>query len=93
MVAAANLEESVFPDALTFDIRRNLNRHLAFEHDIHFCLGAPLACLEARIAFSVLLERFADIRRVREVSLEPIRGAGTQGIRHFPITFRSKIYR
>ncbi len=90
MVAAANLDESAFPDALTFDIRRNPNRHLAFGHGIHFCLGAPLARLEARIAFSLLLERFTDIQRLREIPLEPIRGSGTQGIKHFPITFRSK---
>ncbi len=90
MVAAANLDESAFPHALTFDIHRNPNRHIAFGHGIHFCLGAPLARLEARIAFSLLLERFADIQRVREVPLEPIRGAGTQGIKHFPITFKAK---
>lgn len=90
MVAASNFDESVFPHALTFDIQRNPNRHIAFGHGIHFCLGAPLARLEARIAFSLLLERFADLRRVREVPLEPIRGAGTQGIKHFPITFRTK---
>jgi len=91
MVAAANFDESAFPQALTFDIQRNPNRHLAFGHGIHFCLGAPLARLEARITFSLLLERFTDIQRVREIPLEPIRGSGAQGIKHFPITFRSKL--
>jgi cytochrome P450 len=88
MVAAANCDESAFPQALTFDIQRNPNRHLAFGHGIHFCLGAPLARLEAKIALTVLLERLGDIQRVPGVPLEPIRDAGTQGIKHFPITFK-----
>lgn len=88
IVAAANCDESVFPDALTFDIRRNPNRHLAFGYGIHFCLGAPLARLETKIAFTVLLELLTNIQRVRDIPLEPIRDSGAQGIKHFPITFR-----
>lgn len=88
LVAAANCDESVFPDALTFDIRRNPNRHLAFGYGIHFCLGAPLARLEAKIAFTVLLERLTNIQRVQDIPLEPIRDSGAQGIKHFPITFQ-----
>lgn len=88
MVAAANLDESAFPQALTFDIRRNPNRHLAFGHGIHFCLGAPLTRLEAKVAFTILVERLTDIRRVQDVPLEPIKDSGAQGIKHFPITFK-----
>lgn len=88
VVAAANCDESVFPQALTFDMQRNPNRHLAFGHGIHFCLGAPLARLETKIVLMALLERFAEIQRVPGVALEPIKDAGTQGIKHFPITFK-----
>ena len=58
---SANHDEQQFPDAERFDIHRTPNEHLAFGHGIHFCLGAPLARLEGRIALDVLLTRLADI--------------------------------
>ncbi|WP_345421412.1 cytochrome P450 [Actinomycetospora chlora] len=58
LIGSANLDEAAFPDADTFDITRSPNRHLSFGHGAHFCLGAPLARLEARIAIPALLRRF-----------------------------------
>lgn len=59
---AANRDEAQFPDADRFDIRRTPNRHVAFGHGIHTCLGAALARLEARIAIERLVTRFPKLR-------------------------------
>ena len=60
-LTAANRDERVFDEPHRFDIHRNPNPHLTFGHGIHFCLGAPLARLEARVVLRMLLERFRDI--------------------------------
>ena len=61
-LAAANRDERVFSKPHRFDIHRTPNPHLSFGHGIHFCLGAPLARLEARVALRLLLERYRDIQ-------------------------------
>lgn len=58
--AAANRDPAAFPDPARFDIRRSPNRHLAFGHGIHHCLGNQLARMEARIAFDGFLRRYPD---------------------------------
>jgi cytochrome P450 len=61
--AAANREPAVFADPERFDPGRpNTGKQLAFGLGIHFCLGAPLARMEGRIAYECLLERFSSIR-------------------------------
>lgn len=57
---AANRDEKIFPAPDTFDIGRDPNRHIAFGRAAHFCLGAPLARVEAQVAISSFLERFPD---------------------------------
>ena len=54
---SANRDDREFSEPDVFDIRRTVDRQLAFGHGIHFCLGAPLARLEAQIAYSELLAR------------------------------------
>lgn len=61
---AADRDPAAFPDPNRFDIRRTPNRHLAFGHGIHHCLGNQLARLEARIALSGFLRRHPDYQVV-----------------------------
>jgi cytochrome P450 len=85
LFASANLDERQFPHASIFDIQRTPNRHMGFGHGIHFCLGAPLARLEARIALGMLLERFPTIRRERTIPLELRPSYTIYGLKHLPM--------
>lgn len=62
VLSSANRDETHFDAPAAFDIDRRDNRHLAFGHGIHYCLGAPLARLEGQIALLSLFTRFPDLR-------------------------------
>ena len=62
LLGAANRDPAQFPEPDTLDVTRSPNRHLSFGRGVHFCLGAPLARLEADIAFRALLDRFDELR-------------------------------
>jgi cytochrome P450 len=61
-IGAANRDPALVDDPDRLDVTRRPRRHLAFGHGPHHCLGAPLARLEAEIAFRRLLGRFPDLR-------------------------------
>jgi cytochrome P450 len=63
-LGAAGHDPARFPAAEEFDIARRQNQHIAFCFGIHFCLGAPLARLEAQEAFQQLLRRFVSIEAI-----------------------------
>lgn len=60
-LGAANRDPAQFAEPDRLDLGRRENRHLAFGHGVHFCLGAPLARLEAQIAINALLARFPEL--------------------------------
>ena len=69
LIGAANRDPAVFSDPNTLDIGRKQTSHLSFGRGIHYCLGASLAVMEAKVAFAALLKRFASI----QLNAEPVR--------------------
>ena len=62
VLKSANRDERQFTQPEELDIMRTINRHLAFGHGVHMCLGAPLARMEGDIAFTTLLKRMPNLR-------------------------------
>jgi cytochrome P450 len=88
MVGSANRDPAVFADADRFDITRDPNPHLAFGHGIHFCMGAPLSRLEARIALTDLLGgRLRDLRLATGEPWEPRKALHVHGPQRLPVRF------
>lgn len=85
-LGSANHDGDQFDNPELFDMTRSPNPHVAFGHGIHFCLGAPLARLEAKIALGVLLEKFRRIRRDRNIPLERLSSSFIFGVKQLPMT-------
>lgn len=88
-LASANRDESVFLNADQLDITRTPNRHLAFGMGIHYCLGAPLARLEGKLALGALIDRFPRIRlAVPSSQLEWRNAVSVRGLKMLPVLLR-----
>jgi cytochrome P450 len=71
LMGAANRDPAKFHDPERFVATRDPNPHLSFSHGIHFCLGAPLARMEAEIAFNEILRRFPKMEVKGGIRWEP----------------------
>jgi cytochrome P450 len=89
LYASANRDERQFPDPDRFDVERRAQAMLSFGHGVHFCLGASLARLMARVALEELLARFPSYRIDRDRA-ERLRSQGSvmRGFRRLPIETR-----
>lgn len=86
-IASANRDEASFPDASQFTIEREPNRHLGFGRGIHFCLGAPLARLEAEVALSTMLDCLPGSWHVSDAPLSLIKSMSVFGVKTLPMTW------
>ncbi len=88
-LGSANRDPAQFPEPDVFNVDRSPNRHLAFGHGAHYCLGAPLARLEAQIAFTTLLRRLPRLLpAVSRDSLKWRKGFLLRGLERLPLVSR-----
>jgi cytochrome P450 len=86
--ASGNRDEEQFSEPDRFDIRRaDAKKHLAFGKGIHFCVGAPLAKLEGRIAFEQLLRRLPNLRLRTDAATVRRPYFMLRGFEHLPIAW------
>ena len=84
-LGSANRDDRQFPDGDSFVVERAPTSHLGFGNGTHYCLGAPLARLEARIALAELLS--VDGLRVADTDLTPTRSSFIYGVESLPLRY------
>jgi len=89
IIGSANRDPQMFPHPDKFDITRTNNKHLAFGHSIHFCLGAALARLEAQIAFKAILDKIFDIQLMTD-KLQWREDLALRGLKSLPLQFNCR---
>ncbi len=87
-LGSANRDETQFERADEFVLDRHPNEHVSFGSGIHFCLGAPLARLEAKIGLQTVLERLPSLRIDPNATLElSSHAAAIYGVKALPVLF------
>ena len=87
-LGSANHDETQFENPESLMLDRQNNKHLGFGQGAHYCVGAPLARLEASIAFQVLLERLPNLRlAVRPETVRWNSGLATRNLKALPVKF------
>jgi cytochrome P450 len=88
-IAAANRDPAQFRNPDRFDISRSEGEHVGFGHGVHYCIGAPLARLEAEIAFTTILGKLPDLAlAVPREALAWRHSRVLRGLKHLPVTFQ-----
>ena len=88
-LGSANRDPARYPDADQLDVRRAASGHMAFGHGIHYCVGAPLARMEAETALGALLERFPGLSlRIDPAELRYRNSPILRGLEELPIRLR-----
>jgi cytochrome P450 len=86
-LGVANRDPKVFTDPHTFDPTRDPNPHMAFGRGAHFCIGAPLARLEGRVALNILLDRFPNLRSDPDRPPRFLPSLSMTGVKELPLVF------
>ncbi|AGP33134.1 cytochrome [Sorangium cellulosum] len=87
VIGSANRDSRQFRDPGRFDVARDPNPHVGFGHGIHFCIGASLARLEARIALPDLLTRLRGLALASDEPWEPRKALIVHGPARLPVCF------
>jgi len=87
-IASANRDGEVFDHADTFDIFRRVNRHIAFGEGIHYCLGAPLARLEAKVSLELFTKHYPEYTVLRDKPLKMSQSEIVYGMKEMWVSAR-----
>ncbi|WP_122089830.1 cytochrome P450 [Halalkalicoccus subterraneus] len=85
-MGSANRDDRQFSEGDSFIPDRSPNQHLGFGHGTHYCLGAPLARLEAEVALSELFDRLSHVE-FADAELEPTRSSFIYGVESLPLRY------
>ncbi len=89
LIGSANRDERVFPNPDLFDLHRDTSQHLSFGRGTHFCLGAALARLEARVALEEVLRRIPDYE-IDEARAVRVHSTNVRGFAALPMRFSAR---
>jgi cytochrome P450 len=89
LCGSANHDEKKFPDPEKFDVTRNASGHVAFGYGIHFCVGAPLARIEARFALQSLFEKATNFQLTNR-PVEWLDSFGIRGLKNLGLSLEAR---